>query len=66
IFTIRGRSGQYFDVMVGPGDLITVPAGTRHWFALAEDRRIKCIRLFQDPSGWAAIYDDAPASASRP
>ncbi|CBE70000.1 MAG: cupin domain-containing protein [Candidatus Methylomirabilis oxygeniifera] len=62
IFTIRGRSGQYFDMMVGPGDLITVPAGTRHWFTLAEDRRIKCIRLFQDPAGWAAIYD---ASAGR-
>lgn len=57
IFTIRGRSGRYFDVMVGPGDLITVPAGTRHRFTLAEDRRIKCIRLFQDPAGWAAIYD---------
>ena len=60
IFTIRGRSGRYFEVGVGPGDLITVPAGTRHWFTLAEDRRIKCIRLFQDPSGWAAIYEDDP------
>ncbi|MDD5559586.1 cupin domain-containing protein [Candidatus Methylomirabilis sp.] len=58
IFTIRGRSGRYFDVSVGPGDLITVPTGTRHWFTLAEDRRIKCIRLFQDPAGWAAIYDE--------
>lgn len=59
IFTIRGRSGRYFDLMVGPGDLITVPAGARHWFTLAEDRRIKCIRLFKDPAGWAAIYEDA-------
>ena len=56
IFTILGQDGHYFDVRVDPGDLITVPAGTRHWFTLAEDRRIKCIRLFQDPSGWAAIY----------
>ncbi|MCZ7627558.1 MAG: acireductone dioxygenase [Candidatus Methylomirabilota bacterium] len=62
IFTIRGRRGRYFELTVGPGDLITVPAGTRHWFTLAEDRRIKCIRLFQDPSGWAAIYDDAPVA----
>ncbi|MDE2180794.1 MAG: cupin domain-containing protein [candidate division NC10 bacterium] len=64
VFTIRGRSGRYVELTVGPGDLITVPAGTRHWFTLAEDRRIKCIRLFQDPSGWAAIYDDAPGSVS--
>ncbi|HWR20410.1 MAG TPA: cupin domain-containing protein [Verrucomicrobiae bacterium] len=56
IFTIRGCSGRCFDVGVGPGDLIAVPAGTRHWFTLAEDRRIKCIRLFHDPAGWAAIY----------
>lgn len=56
IFAIRGRSGRCFDLEVGPGDLITVPAGIRHWFTLAEDRRIKCIRLFQDPAGWAAIY----------
>lgn len=61
IFIIRGRSGRCIELTVGPGDLITVPAGTRHWFTLAEDRRIKCIRLFQDPSGWAAIYDEAPA-----
>lgn len=60
IFTIRGRSGRYFEVTVGPGDLITVPAGTRHWFTLAEDRQIKCIRLFKDPSGWAAIYEEPP------
>lgn len=63
IFTIRGRSGRHIELTVGPGDLITVPAGTRHWFTLAEDRRIKCIRLFQDPSGWAAIYD-TPAVCS--
>ncbi|MDE2058705.1 MAG: cupin domain-containing protein [candidate division NC10 bacterium] len=62
IFTIRGRSGRCVELTVGPGDLITVPAGTRHWFTLAEDRRIKCIRLFQDPAGWAAIYNDAPAA----
>jgi 1,2-dihydroxy-3-keto-5-methylthiopentene dioxygenase len=62
IFTIRGRCGRYIELTVGPGDLIAVPAGTRHRFTLTEDRRIKCIRLFQDPAGWAAIYD---ASAGR-
>ncbi|MBZ0169150.1 acireductone dioxygenase [Candidatus Methylomirabilis lanthanidiphila] len=61
IFTIRGRTGRYIELAVGPGDLITVPAGIRHWFNLAGDRRIKCIRLFQDPSGWAAIYEEPPA-----
>jgi len=45
-FATRGRSGA----------LITVPAGTQHWFDLCNDRTIRCIRLFQDTSGWAPHY----------
>ena len=35
-----------------------MPAGLRHWFNLCDDRTIRCIRLFQDPSGWVAHYVD--------
>lgn len=59
-YLFRGRSVRYVELRVGPGDLITVPAGTRHWFTLAEDRRIHVIRLFWDPAGWAAMYDNDP------
>ena len=31
-------------------------AGTRHWFDLCTDRRIRAIRLFQDQSGWTPFY----------
>ena len=41
---------------VGPGDMLCVPRGTRHWFTLCEDRRIRAIRWFQDPAGWAPLY----------
>jgi enolase-phosphatase E1 len=36
--------------------LIRVPRGTRHWFDLCAERRIRAIRLFQDPSGWTPHY----------
>jgi len=63
-FTVRGRgifhihpeSGPVFAVQVESGDLINVPAGTRHWFHLCDDRTIRCIRLFEDASGWTPHY----------
>jgi 1,2-dihydroxy-3-keto-5-methylthiopentene dioxygenase len=57
VFTIR-RNGSIFDVTLQAGDLLVVPAYTRHSFELTEDRRIKCIRVFKDPAGWAAVYDE--------
>ena len=56
IFTIHGKDGAVFDVEVHPGDLLVVPEGTKHWFTLCEDRRIKCIRLFTSKEGWVASY----------
>jgi len=57
IFPIK-IEGEIVDVYVEAGDLIVVPAGTRHWFELDENRRIKCIRVFKTPAGWEAIYDE--------
>ena len=37
-------------------DVINVPAGTQHWFDLCNDKNIRCIRLFQDQSGWTPNY----------
>ena len=38
------------------GDLIVLPAGTRHWFDTGEAPRFTAIRLFTTPEGWAARY----------
>jgi 1,2-dihydroxy-3-keto-5-methylthiopentene dioxygenase len=43
-------------VEVHPGDLLRVPCGTKHWFTLCEDRRIRAIRWFQDTAGWTPHY----------
>ena len=58
IFYIHPEGGPVFAVQVGKGDLINVPEGTKHWFVLCDDRQIRCIRLFQDKSGWTPHYID--------
>jgi 1,2-dihydroxy-3-keto-5-methylthiopentene dioxygenase len=56
VFHIHPDNGPVFAVQVESGDLINVPNGTKHWFDLCNDRTIRCIRLFQDPSGWTPHY----------
>ena len=59
LFHIHGDDGRVISIEVGPGDLIRVPRGTRHWFNLCVDRRIRAIRLFQDVTGWTPHYTDS-------
>ena len=60
VFHIHPDNGPVFAVHVQSGDLINVPANTKHWFDLCEDKQIRCIRLFEDPAGWTPHYVDAP------
>lgn len=70
-FILAGRGifflaldGGVASVEVGPGDMLRVPMGTRHWFTLCEDRRIRAIRWFQDTSGWTPSYTDSGVDKS--
>jgi 1,2-dihydroxy-3-keto-5-methylthiopentene dioxygenase len=56
VFHIHPQNGPVFAIQVEAGDLINVPCGTQHWFDLCNDRTIRCIRLFQDKSGWTPHY----------
>ena len=56
LFHIHAPGVPVFAIEVEAGDLIRVPKGTLHWFDLCGDRRIRAIRLFQDPSGWTPHY----------
>jgi 1,2-dihydroxy-3-keto-5-methylthiopentene dioxygenase len=56
VFHVHPKQGPVIGIEVGAGDLIRVPLGTHHWFDLCSDRRIRAIRLFQDPSGWTPHY----------
>ena len=56
LFHIRPKDGPVVAIEVEAGDLLRVPRGTWHWFDLCAEREIRCIRLFQDPSGWTPNY----------
>lgn len=56
VFHIHPENGPITAIQVGAGDLIRVPRGTKHWFDLCDTKTIRCIRLFQDTSGWAPLY----------
>jgi 1,2-dihydroxy-3-keto-5-methylthiopentene dioxygenase len=59
LFHIHTTSGAVLGIEVEAGDLIRVPRGTRHWFNLCADRRIRAIRLFQDTAGWTPHYTES-------
>lgn len=59
LFHVRPREGQVVSIQVEAGDLILLPRGTWHWFDLCVDRRIRAIRLFQNPSGWTPYYTNS-------
>ncbi len=59
LFHLHPETGPVVAVEVTPGDLLVVPQGTRHWFDLCGDRRIRAIRLFQEVSGWTPHYTES-------
>lgn len=56
LFHVHPEGAPVFSLEVVKGDMINVPHGTHHWFDLCEDKTIRAIRLFQDPSGWNPHY----------
>jgi 1,2-dihydroxy-3-keto-5-methylthiopentene dioxygenase len=66
IFGIIPEAGEPFELHLEAGDLIIVPAYTRHWFTLKEDRQVVALRIFKTPDGCTAIYGRPTTSASTP
>ena len=56
IFDIRSADDRWMRVTVEKGDLIVVPADRYHRFFLTDLQHIRCVRLFQDASGWVPHY----------
>jgi len=56
LFHLHMQNGPVVAIEVEAGDLLRVPSGFLHWFNLCADRRIRAIRLFKDPAGWAPHY----------
>lgn len=47
---------KVYTVLCEKGDLISVPAGTTHWFDMGPNPNFKAIRLFTNPEGWVANF----------
>jgi 1,2-dihydroxy-3-keto-5-methylthiopentene dioxygenase len=58
VFVIQGEDGNFFDVELVPGDLISVPENRRHYFTLQEDHKVVAIRIFVTSEGWVPIYEE--------
>jgi 1,2-dihydroxy-3-keto-5-methylthiopentene dioxygenase len=58
--------GHVYAVVCAAGDLMSVPAGTAHWFDMGTRPRFCAIRFFQEEDGWVAGFTGATISATMP
>ena len=47
---------EVLSVLCERGDLMRIPAGTRHWFDMGSQPRFCAVRWFNNPEGWVAQY----------
>jgi 1,2-dihydroxy-3-keto-5-methylthiopentene dioxygenase len=55
-----------FQMICEAGDLLSVPAGVKHWFDTGPLPRFTAIRLFVSPEGWVATFTGDRLSESIP
>lgn len=62
-FFVAGRGllnfhieNKVYAVLCERNDLISVPAGTRHWFDMGAHPHVAVIRLINDPKGWSPEF----------
>ena len=72
-FFVEGRGSFYlhvkervFQVICVRGDLISVPAGTKHWFDMGPDPEFTAVRLFTNPDGWIASFTGSAIAKQFP
>jgi len=72
-FFVEGRgafylrtNGKVYQTICVRGDLISVPAGTKHWFDMGADPEFTAIRLFTNKEGWVANFTGDPIAQRYP
>ena len=53
-------------VVCEAGDLVSVPAGTRHWFDMGARPDFVAIRFFEEADGWIGEFTGAPIAGHFP
>ena len=72
-FFVEGSGAFYlhladkvYQVVCTRDDLLSVPAGTQHWFDMGPEPYFTAIRLFISPDGWVAKFTGDKISSSIP
>jgi 1,2-dihydroxy-3-keto-5-methylthiopentene dioxygenase len=72
-FFVAGRGcfylrldGRVHALVCEAGDLVSVPAGTRHWFDMGAIPRFCAIRFFQEEDGWVGNFTGDTISRRMP
>jgi len=65
LFTLHVNDSVH-EILCERGDLIGVPAGTRHWFDMGERPHFLAIRIFTNPEGWVADFTGTDIAARFP
>jgi 1,2-dihydroxy-3-keto-5-methylthiopentene dioxygenase len=57
---------KVYAILCEQGDLISIPARTKHWFDMGQAPDFKCIRFFTTPDGWVADFTGDAIADSFP
>ena len=49
-------NGKIYQILCEKNDLLSVPAGTPHWFDMGSEPHFTAIRVFDNPDGWIANF----------
>lgn len=59
-------AGKIYQTVCVRGDLISVPAGTLHWFDMGPDPEFTAIRWFNNVEGWVPNYTGSDIATRFP
>jgi len=59
-------AGRVHAMVCEAGDLLSVPAGTRHWFDMGSRPDFAAIRFFQKEDGWVGDFTGDPIASRFP
>ncbi len=59
-------AGKVYQAICVRGDLISVPAGTQHWFDMGPDPEFTAIRWFNNQEGWVPNYSGTDIATRFP
>jgi 1,2-dihydroxy-3-keto-5-methylthiopentene dioxygenase len=66
LFYIRKQNSTVQLLLCEKGELINLPAGTRHWFDMGSQPYFKAVRVFFDHDGWVGNFTSSGVDQNYP